>query len=109
MSESKFDPLLGRIRESDIQNIAPPGVSTGESSGSSSEVINYIPQYDSDPASPQAQDAWVLRTVSGGAGGGKLQLLFGLGFPVTTTGAQTSTYQLSYRTIEGTTKRVTLS
>lgn len=25
MTGSKFDPLLGRVRESDIQNIAPPG------------------------------------------------------------------------------------
>lgn len=77
--------------------------STGGSGGG-------IPQYNSDPVSPAAEDAWVLRTTSGGAGGGKLKSYFGLGFPVTTPGTGvTSTYQFSYRTLEGTTKRVTIS
>lgn len=66
-----------------------------------------IPQLNSDPSSPTAESAWVLRTGSGGAGGGKP---IGLLLSLTTTGAGGSlAYQFSYRTKDGTTKRVTLS
>jgi len=66
-----------------------------------------IPQLSSDPSSPAAQTAWVLRTGSGGSGGGKpIGLLLSLTQPNT---GGSFTYQLSYRTIEGTTKRVTLA
>ena len=68
-----------------------------------------IPQLDADPVAPDPESAWVLKTVSGSGGGGQLQVLFGLGMPLTEPGATTVTYQLSYRTLENTTVRVTLS
>lgn len=66
-----------------------------------------IPQYSTDPSAPAAEDAWILKTGTGAAGGGKP---IGLLLSLTTTGAGGSlTYKFSYRTQEGTTKRVTLS
>lgn len=64
-----------------------------------------IPQYTTDPSNPTPEDAWVLR--SGGAGGIGAALSMGATqFP----GAGAAfTYQLSYRTKESTTKRVTIS
>lgn len=87
----KFDPLLGKLRAKDI-----------------------IPQVDADPSSPASQDAWVLHTQSGsgGSGGGKLKTTLGFGSYLVTanTGSTiTHTYQLSYQTKEGTTKRVSLT
>ena len=58
-----------------------------------------IPQVSTDPVSPAAEDAWVLK--SGGAS--PIGLLLAL-----TTGVPTS-YRFSYRTNEGTTVRVTLA
>lgn len=66
-----------------------------------------IPQLSADPASPATQTAWILKTGVGAAGGGKP---IGLLLSLTTTGAGASlTYRFSYRTLEGTTKRVTIS
>src|SRR6185369_4261894 len=78
------------------------------STGGSSTAI--IPQYSSDPVSPSAQDAWVLEQGSGGSGGGIYQAVVGMGAPLLSpnTGASFS-YRFSYRTQEGTTKRVTLT
>lgn len=67
-----------------------------------------IPQYDSDPVSPNQHDVWVRRSTSG-VGGGKLLFIAGLMTPVTSVGAITNTYELSYRTEQATTKRVTLA
>lgn len=69
------------------------------------DLIGKVPQYSSDPSSPAAEDAWVLLTSTGGAGGGTYKGTLGLGFPYlspSTGGA--STYALKYRTKEGTTK-----
>lgn len=66
-----------------------------------------IPQYSSDPVSPSPEDAWVLKSGGGGAAG-TIRAFFGLGWPYLGTGASL-TYQFSYRTLEGTTKRVTIS
>lgn len=60
---------------------------------------NYIPQLDADPASPSAEQVWVRKS---GNAGSPMGLLLSL-----TT--NTITYQLSYRTIEGTTKRVSIT
>lgn len=80
----KFDPILNKLRQKDI-----------------------IPQLTSDPASPKAQDAWILAAVSGGTGGGEA---IGLLLALTTADAGgSSSYQFSYRTKEGTTVRATLS
>lgn len=69
-----------------------------------------IPQFDSDPVAPNPEDAWVLKTTVGGIGGGMLIMYAGLGFPMLTPGAGGGvTYQFSYRTLEGTTKRVALT
>lgn len=80
----RFDPLLNKVRIKDI-----------------------IPQLDADPSSPKQQEAWVLRTYTPGEGAGEA---IGLLLALTTAGAgSTETYQLSYRTKEDTTVRVSLS
>lgn len=77
---------------------------TGSGGGTAS-----IPQYDADPSSPSAQDAWVLRTTSGG-GVGVAGVPMGLLLALTYTGGGgADTYQFSYRTNEGTTVRVSLT
>lgn len=78
---------------------------SGTGGGSSS-----IPELSSDPASPTTNQAWVLRSGSGGTGGGVLQATMGLGFPYLSanTGGSFS-YQFSYYTEAGTIVRSTLS
>lgn len=63
-----------------------------------------IPQLNADPPSPAPESAWVLATpiVSGGSPIGLLLALTGS----SVTGY---TYQFSYRTLEGTTRRVALT
>ena len=91
--ETKINPSTGNL------DLVGGGVTTGGG-------VN-IPQYSSDPTSPLAEDAWVLRSGAGGSGGGApIGLLLSL--TKTSTGT-TFTYQFSYRTEEGTTKRVTIS
>lgn len=107
MNESKFDPLLNRVRESDLQSISPSGA-PGQQVAQVGGGDFAIPQLDADPASPSAESAWVLKSTSAG-GGGKLMGIVGLMTPVATVGAPTTTYRFSYRTLDGTTKRVTLS
>lgn len=69
-----------------------------------------IPEYGTDPASPQPGETWVLRSGGGGAGGGEIKAFMGLGFPLLTVGAGGPlTYQLSYQTEAGTTVRTALS
>ena len=73
-----------------------------------------IPQVTSDPVAPAAESAWVLKTGSGGTkvGGGKILAFLGLAFPYATVGSGgggTLTYRFSYRTLEGTTRRVQIS
>lgn len=67
-----------------------------------------IPQLDSDPASPTQETAWILRTFTGGgAGSGEA---YGLLLTLTQPGdGATTAYQLSYRTKEDTTVRVSLT
>lgn len=69
-----------------------------------------IPELSADPSSPSPQQAWVLRSGSGGTGGGKITFTAGFGALMTkhNTGSSFS-YQFSYETLEGTIKRVTLS
>lgn len=66
-----------------------------------------IPELTSDPGSPAAEDAWVLRSGSGGSGGGVVKALFPLILTVGSGGG--FTYQFSYRTAAGTTVRTTLA
>lgn len=74
------------------------------------DEVSSIPELSSDPSTPSAGDAWVLRQGSGGSGGGKLRMFMGLGFPYVSAGSGGSfTYKFSYQTTEGTTKRVTIS
>jgi hypothetical protein len=74
------------------------------------DLVGKIPQLDADPASPSAEDVWVKKTQSAGAGGGVIIAPMGLGFIALTPGVGSSqTYELSFRTQEGTTKRVALS
>ena len=72
-----------------------------------------IPEYTSDPVSPANQSAWVLKQGGGTVtGGGKLNGILGMATYLVspgTAGGGALTYQLSYRTLEGTTKRVTIS
>ena len=77
------------------------GLVMAPSSGNST-----IPEYTTDPVSPVAEDAWILRTeVTDGVVGVPRGLLLAL----TYTGlAVSSTYQFSYRTSGGTTIRTAL-
>lgn len=73
------------------------------------DTIKYIQQVTSDPASPPAQEAWVLASGGGGGGGGGVITGFIGGFPLLTAGTPAYTYTLKYRTKEGTTVSVALS
>lgn len=74
------------------------------------QLTFFVPELSVDPASPNAQDMWVLKQGGGGVGGGKLRAFFGLGWPYLTVGSGgATTYKLSYRTQEGTTIRATMS
>lgn len=74
------------------------------------DLIGNIPQLDADPASPNAEDMWVRKNQSAGVGGGKIIAPLGLGFLALSPAVGTSlSYDLSYQTKEGTTKRVSLS
>ncbi|MEK7106551.1 MAG: hypothetical protein AAB895_04335 [Patescibacteria group bacterium] len=67
-----------------------------------------IPEVDTDPVSPAAEDAWVLRT--GGGTDGTVGEPRGMLLALTYSGDITAgTYQFSYRTAASTTVRVTLS
>lgn len=68
-----------------------------------------IPELAADPASPNPQQAWVLKTAGAAGSGGGLPygLLLALTYPGVGGGAPT--YQFSYETLEGTIKRVTIS
>ncbi len=73
------------------------------------DLISNIPQLNADPSAPNSEDMWVLKT-GGGSGGGELKAFSGLSFPIiSTNGGGAATYQLSFRTKEGTTVRTTLS
>jgi hypothetical protein len=62
-----------------------------------------IPELHTDPSPPVPQSTWVLATVLEAAGS-PMGLLLSL-----TYGVDIDTYQLSYRTLEGTTIRTVLS
>lgn len=67
---------------------------------------DVIPELDSDPSSPEAESAWVLKTTTGGTGAGEA---FGfLAYTNPGVGGSTS-YSLKYRTLEGTTVSVDLT
>lgn len=83
MGGIRFDALLGKVRFRD-----------------------RILQLPTDPSNPVSQDAWVLQQGGGGGEGSPIGLLLSL-TNATTAGAET--YELSYRTKEGTTKRVELT
>lgn len=74
------------------------------SSGSATFQNLKIPEYTSDP-SVTSGDIWVLRSDAGGTDGIPLGMLLA----ITQTVGATSSYQLSYRTSEGTTVRETLT
>ena len=63
-----------------------------------------IPELTSDPVAPDPEEAWVLYSGTIPAGT-PMGLLLSLTYATSVTG----TYQFSYRTLEGTTKRVSLT
>jgi hypothetical protein len=85
------------------------------SASADTSLATNIPQYDTDPTSPTAQDAWVLKSGTGSTvtGGGVLKGIIGLSTYYISAGVSSggaaTTYQFSYRTKEGTTIRVQLS
>lgn len=79
---------------------AVPGGSGG--GGGSTAILQYD---NTDPVSPAAHDAWVLRTGTITGGGEAMGLLLAL----TYAASGSYTYQFSYRTEEGTTIRATLT
>lgn len=73
------------------------------------DMVEVVPELTADPASPAPESAWVLKTV-GMSGGGEIKAFLGLGFPVTSVGVGgPDTYELRYRTTEGTTIGVALT
>jgi len=79
----KYDPLLGKLR-----------------------IKDNIKQFSSDPASPKTEDAWILKTSTGGTGGG---IPYGLLLVLTQPNVGgTISYEFKYRTKEGTTIAVAL-
>lgn len=78
-------------------------------SSSGSGGAATIEQYDTDPSSPAAETAWVLRTA--GAPGSPAGQPIGILMALTSAGsaAGADTYQFSYQTLEGTIKRTSLS
>lgn len=81
----KYDPILGELRIKDV-----------------------IPEKTSDPSSPKAEDAWVLKTNTGGNQAGNV---FGTPFGLTYAeeAGGSNTYEFKYRTKEGTTVAVSLT
>lgn len=73
------------------------------------DLISKIPELSSDPASPKAEDVWVLRSGSGASipDGTPIGLLLALTY--TGNSGVSFTYQLSYRTKAGTTVRRVLT
>jgi hypothetical protein len=72
--------------------------------GQSGAGDGFIPQYDTDPASPEAEHAWVLRT------GVPVPLSYSLlHYGLTAPGGGGFTYDFKYRTLEGTTVSVALT
>lgn len=68
------------------------------------DFVSQVPELTADPANPAPGDMWVLRTISGSSPDGKP---YGLLMSLTQPGP--STYQLCYRTLEGSTIRVTMA
>jgi hypothetical protein len=66
--------------------------------------IFRVPQLDADPASPSAEDSWILKTASGGSPGDAYGMLMGI-----TQAGGSDTYEYSYRTKEATTVRAALA
>lgn len=64
------------------------------------------PQLNSDPVTPGDETMWVLRTGSGGSGGGEVKALFPFILSAGSGGGYT--YELSYRSPDGVTLRTTL-
>lgn len=79
--------------------------SNGGSGGSTVGGATMIPELSADPASPISEEAWVLRS---GSAGGIPYSLMPLGL-LMSSAVVSYTYQFSYRTLEGTTVRTTLS
>lgn len=73
------------------------------------QFINDIPQLTADPAAPTDESAWVLRQGTGGGipDGTPIGMLLALTY--TGDPGTPYTYQFSYRTKDGTTKRVSLT
>lgn len=76
-------------------------LSGGGSGGSFS-----CPQLNSDPVTPGDETLWVLRTGTGGSGGGEVKALFPFILTPNTGGGYA--YELSYRSPDGVTLRTTL-
>lgn len=76
--------------------------------GSGSSGSSRIHQYDSDPTSV-AEDAWVLHTTAGDESA-SAGMPYGILMAITNPGLiGAHTYRFSYKTLQGTIKRVTIS
>lgn len=83
MGGIRFDALLGKVRFRD-----------------------KVRELDADPASPTAEDAWVLKQGGGGGEGEPIGLLLALTY---SSPAVALTYDLSYKTKEGDIVRASLA
>jgi len=88
---TKYDYLLNKLRVKDS--------STGTAT---------IPQYDTDPEAPSANDAWILHTTSGtdGVAGEPRGLLLALTYTGEVGG---HSYKFKYQTEEDTTIEVSMT
>lgn len=81
------------------------GSGTGAGIGTGTGSVSSVPEYSSDPISPTAGQAWVLRTLENPVG--TLQAFVG-GFMVQTA-TDDNKFEFSFRTSTGQTVRTLLS
>lgn len=68
--------------------------------------LHFLGQVNTDPVAPTVEESWVLRSGTVTGGGDPLGLLL----CITNAGSISGlSYQFSFRTLEGTTKRVTIA
>ena len=103
IGQSAADVTSNDARYLKLDQTTPQTV-TGDGS-----IIGLIPQLTSDPASPDAETAWVLRSGTGGAiaDGTPIGLLLSLTY--TGNAGVAFTYAFKYRTKENTTLSVALT
>lgn len=102
MADKPLQLVSGRLTEVEATTVSAGPSSAGDvvalnANGKIDSSMFYLPEYGSDPVSPQTGDAWVRRTTSGVAQLSHTLLQIGLTAP-----GVTYTYELRFRTLAGT-------